>query len=178
MNLVKLISTDFDKFKRRVVKFLRFGLKDVQTSIEASPFGIDSNPIPEMVAIYGKTSGDGNTFIMGYLVKDKLADVGETRLFSTDDKGVLQTYLWLRNDGTMEVGGDADNMVRYSELETAFNELKTDHNNLVTEWNAFAAVYLPGGPANVGLPATLAGATEPPSGADITPAKIDEIKTI
>lgn len=176
MFFVKVDSTSFDDIKRRFVKFLRLGKYDVQNSVEAAPYGTDSNPIKNMVAVYGKTSQDGKTVIVGYLNKNQLADVGEHRTYSTDDEGELKFYIWQKNDGTCEIGGDDDNMVRYSKLEDAFNELKQDFNNHVQKWNTFAAAYTPGGPLALGTPPTAQ--TSQSSTADISPAKIDEIKTL
>lgn len=177
MFLTKVDSTEV-KEELREVKVLRLGDKDVQTANEVSPFGIDSNPLKDMIAVYGETSNNGDTVIVGYLNENRLAQIGELRIYSTDDKGEEKFYTWLKNDGTMEIGGDTDNMVRYSELETAFNELKSDHNNLAAKWDAFCAAYVPGSPSAVGLPATLASSTVGASAADITPSKIEEIKTL
>lgn len=177
INLVKILSTDFDSVKRRVVKFLRFGLIDVQTADEYGPHGIDSNPVKDMIAVYAETSQKGDTVIIGYLKRDQIAQVGETRLFSTDQNGVLKTYLWLKNDGTILLGGDQNNLTRFQQLEEGFNKLKEDHNKLVQAFNshmhATAAIGPPSVPTAVPdvIPAT-------PSTADISGAKIDEIKTI
>ena len=59
MNLVKVISSEIDNTKRRIVKFLRYGKSDVQTSFEAMPFGIDSSPTKDMIAIYAPTGENG-----------------------------------------------------------------------------------------------------------------------
>jgi hypothetical protein len=87
----------------------------------------------------------------------------------------------------MEVGGDADFMVRFSAMEAAFNEFRDDFNAALADINqnsadiaAFAAAYVPGGPAAVGLPPTFTYGDNQPadSAADISGAKIDEIKTL
>jgi hypothetical protein len=179
LNFVKVISSKIDSLSRRTIKFLRYGSSDVLDVLEATNYGVDSVPVKDLVAVYGQTSSKGKAVIIGYLNKNRLADIGETRLFSTDDSGNLQTYIWLKNDGTMKVGGDADNMVRYSELETAFNELKGDFNTLVTTFNnhihtttaTVGATPVPG----VIAPTTTLGTS---SAADISGAKIDEIKTL
>lgn len=174
MNFVKVISSELDKLKRRIIKVLRFGRSDVRTPLEASPYGIDSVPVKDLIAIYSETGQDGDTVIIGYLNKNRLADIGENRLFSTDENGVLSTFIWLKNDGTMEVGGDTDFMVRFSELETGFNQLKSDLNSLISTFNTHVH---PG--VTVGAASTLITVTvETPSNADISNAKIQEIKTI
>jgi len=174
LNFVKVISSKIDPLKRRVIKFLRYGNSDILEVVESSPFGIDSVPVKDLVAVYGETSSKGKSAIVGYLNINRLADIGEARLFSTDSSSNLKTYIWLKNTGDIEIGGDTDNMVRYSELETAFNELKADFNSFVsTIYGTHTHVSAsPGSPTG---PATPLGT---PSTADISGAKIDEIKTI
>lgn len=173
LNITKILSTDFDDIKRRIIKVLRKGNSDVQTSMEASPFGIDSNPLKDMIAIYGPTEEKGKTVIIGYVQKDKLADIGETRLFSTDADGAEQFFIWLKNDGTAEIGGTDYHMVRYEKLEEAFNELKSDFNNFITAYNTHTHIGV-----TVGLGSTSFTTPGTQSAADITPAKISEIKCL
>jgi len=175
MNLVKIISTEINDLTERVSKFLRFGLKDVQTALQTAPYGVDSNPIKDMIAIYGATSDKGKPVIIGYINQNQLADIGETRIFSTDASGNLKTFIWLQNDGIMEIAGDVDNMVRFSDLKSGFDELKSDLNDLKSKWNTFAAAYVPGGPTPVGTPPTAS--TSSISTASIDDSKIDKIKT-
>ncbi len=164
MNSVKIISTEINDLAQRVAKFLRFGLKDVQTATQTAPYGMDSNPIKDMIAIYGATSDKGKPVIIGYINKNQLADIGELRIFSTDAAGALKTFIWLQNDGIMEVGGSVDNMVRFSDLETGFNQLKSD-------FNAFL-VHVHGVAGTPPVPPVT------PSTASIAGSKIDEIKTL
>jgi hypothetical protein len=176
MNLVKVISTRIEE-GMRLIKFLRYGLSDVQECNNASSFGDDSNAPKDWVAVYSSTGEMGSPVIVGYLNKDQISGVGEKRIFSVKSNGSQSQYIWLKNDETIEIGGDEDNLVRYSKLETAFNELKSDHNDLALKWSTFASTYVPGSPSTVGLPPTLAGQNVNPSTADISPAKIDEIFT-
>jgi hypothetical protein len=173
MNLVQVISSSFNDAKNRVVKFFRYGPSDVQTSLEVSAAGVDSNPVKGMVALYAATSKKGKTVIIGYIKKDQLADVGELRLFSTNAQGAQKTYLWLKNDGNMEVGGDDDNLVRYSELKKAFDELKGDVNGLIQKFNTHVHPGVTSGLSSTLITVTLAD----PSTADVSGAKIDKIKT-
>lgn len=176
LNLVKTISTELDNLNRRIVKFLRFGKSDVQTSLQASPPGVDANPIKNMVAVYASTEEKGKTVIVGYINKNQVAKPGEHKIFSMNDEGDEETYIYLKDDGTMEIGGASDFMVRYNELETAFNELQDSVNEMVDEWNAFATAYVPGSPTVTGLPPTANTVSN--ASADITPSKIEEIKTL
>ena len=165
MNLVKVISTEFDNAKKRIVKVLRFGKSDAQTPFETSPYGVDSNPVKGMVAVYAATGIKGKAVLIGYLNKNQLADVGETRLFSTDANGELKFYTWLKNDGTLELGGNANNLVKYTPLNTAAAQLALDIN---AELVKIAAGVAAGGGSYT--PATIS--------IDISGAKIDEIKTL
>lgn len=161
---VKLLSTTFDNLKRRIVKVTGLGKNDTQTPIELSPFGVDSNPLKDMVAVMAKTEGTGDTYIVGYLLKDKLAAIGETRLFSTDEAGALKTYVWLRNDGKIELAGKADNLVRYKPLNDFTSELNqflsTELAKIATGITAGGGSYTPGTPQFL-----------------LTDAKVDELLT-
>ena len=173
LNITKVISTSFDDLQRRIIKVLRKGKSDVQTPMESAPFGIDSNPIKDMIAVYGQTEEKGKTVIIGYIDKNKLAASGETRLYSIDNNGNLKTYVWLKNDGTMEIGGNTKHMVRYEELQTAFNQLKQDLNTFITIFNSHTHTGVTIGVGSTST-TTTPGTT---SSADISPAKIDNIKT-
>lgn len=172
LNFVKTLSTKITDGKR-FIKFLRYGKDDVQTSVEAGAFGVDSNPVKDLIAVYAPTGEKGQTVIIGYLNKNQLADVGEFRMYSTDPNGVEKAYIWLKNDETIEIGGDDDHMVRYSALETAFNQLKSDFDSLVTTFNTHVHPGVTTGPGSTTVTATPSS----PSSADITGAKIDDIKT-
>lgn len=173
MDLVKVISSELDSTKKRIVKFLRLGKSDVRTSVEVGPFGIDSSPVKDMIAIYSPTSINGKTVIIGYVNKNQLADVGEVRMYSTDSSGVQKFYTWLKNDGTFEIGGKTDNAVRYSKLETAFNQLKSDFNTFIAAYNLHTHAGVTAGSSVTAI--TAPGTV---SSADISPAKINEIKTL
>jgi hypothetical protein len=176
VNVVKTISTSV-KNAVRFVKFLRMGKSDVQECRQIAPYGMDSNPIENMVAIYSKTGEDGKNVIIGYVNKNQIADVGENRIFSTDSDGNVQFFLHLKNDGTAEFGGDSRTMVRYQELESAFNQLKSDFNAHVAAYNSHIHPF-------VGVASGAPSSTTPtassvnPSSADISGAEIQEIKTL
>ena len=100
---------------KRIIKFLQFGPK---TASESLPYGLDSNPIKGMTAIYAATSNDAESVIIGYIQKNQLCEVGESRLFSTDENGVLKAYIWNKKDGTIEINGNDYTAVRYLPLNT------------------------------------------------------------
>ena len=152
----------------RIIKVLRLGKNDAQTANEASPHGIDSNPVKDMVAVFSETLDQGQPVIVGYINENRLAQPGELRTYSTDDKGNEKFYTWLKSDGSFEIGGDQDNMVRFSKLQEGYDQLKQDFNTLVQTFNAHVH------PAN-GSPT---GTQAQPSTATIAGAKIDEVKTL
>ena len=164
IRLVKVISTEFDKAKRRVVKALGLGKGDVQTPLEASPFGSDSNPPPGLRAIYAKTGTKGDTFIIGYINLDQVAEVGEHRLFSTDEQGNLAFEARMRNDGTFEIGGSVDNLTRH-------NALNIELQKLVVALQAELALIA------IGIAAGGGAYTPGVLSLDISNAKIEELKT-
>lgn len=172
MQFTKVFSFDIDSAKRRVIKFLRFGKSDVQTASEIAPFGIDSAPVKDMIALYASTSSSGDTVLIGYINKNQLAAAGELRLYSTNSAGTAeQAYVWLRNNGNLELNGDTDNAVAYSKLAIEFNELKASHNALVALFNAhthIATAFL--------TPTSTPPAPATASSADITKTKVDTVK--
>lgn len=164
INVVKILSSSINQGKR-VLKFLRYGRQDVQTSVEVMPFGVDSNPVKDMVAIYSETAQNGKTVIIGYINKNQVAEIGGFRTYSTDADGNVTGYTYLRSNGDLELLGNTNFAVKYNELATSFNELQQ-------QWNTFANAYVPGSPTTIGLPPTAI-----PSTADITTVKNDKIKT-
>jgi len=174
LNFIKVISTIITAAKERKVKFLRFGKSDVQDVIQAGPYGTDSHPIKDMVAVYGTTDEKGKNVVIGYLNKNALAAVGEHRTFSTDSTGAVKFFIYQKNDGTCEIGGNADFMVRFNKLKTGFDLLKTELNAFVTIFNAHVHPGVTAGGAS-----TLVSITPGvPAAATIDDSKIDEIKTI
>lgn len=166
MNYVKTISTSKDTLLRRVIKFLRYGKSDVQTSLQVAPAGIDSSPVKDMFALYGETDEKGKTAVMGYINKQQLAEDGEVRIYSQNSSGDLQTYLWVKKNGTMEFGGAVHNLVRYTPLNAG---LQSEVNKINVELGKIA----------VALNAIVPGSyTVVPVSVDISASKIDELKTL
>jgi len=165
MNFVKINSASIDKLGRRVLKFLRLGKSDVQTALEAMPFGVDAVPTKDMVAVYAPTSEAGKTIIIGYLNKKQLAKIGEHRTYSTDESGTVVFSIYQKNDGTCEIGGSTDNMCRYAPLNTAMNTLANSINaelaKIATSITGVGGAY---------LPSTIT--------IDVSGVKINEIKTL
>ena len=157
---------------RRIVQVSLF--KKAREIPQALPYGVDSAPVREMVAVYANTADMGNSVIVGYVYKDAVAEVGSIRLYS--DNG----YVYLRANGNLELLGDSKHMVRYEELETGFNSLKQSVTDLTTAFNSNLHTVVGAIPA---APPTVPTVTPPlapaiPPTATITGAKINEIKTL
>lgn len=152
MNLVKIYSTVIDSLKRRIPKFLRYGLRDVQTAQVVAPWGIDSHPIKNAIAAFSETSDKGSPIILGYINVSKKVEVGtedhaaigELRLYSTNAAGEQKIYLWLKNDGTMELGGSTRNVVKYQELDAGLQQMATDINVELTKISVVLNGLVPG----------------------------------
>lgn len=175
MNLVKVYSSAIDAGKR-VVKILRYGRSDVRTAVQVGLPGIDSAPIENLIAVYSKTGKEGSQIILGYINKKAIAESGEIRFYSQDDDGNEQTYIFVKKDGTIELGGDSDNAVRFSELESGFNELKSDYNDLVSKFNQHIHTNGAGPTAGPQDPSQIP-IIIPPTTADISDSKIENVKT-
>lgn len=156
MNIVKVISSEVVKL-RRVIKMLRTGKGDVRTAHQVSPFGFDSVPLKDMVAVFAQTEERGKSLLIGYLNKDIIAAPGETRLYSLNSNGVLQTYVWLKNNGVILIGGDTKHFVEFEALKA--------------KWDAHIAEYNLHSHAGNGVPPTVQ------STSNIDDTKTENVKT-
>ena len=150
----------------RFLKVLQFGAK---TADSVAPFGDDSHPLKDMIAIYAKTSEVSENVVIGYINKNQIAEVGEKRIFSLKEDGSLSFAIHLKNDGTVEIGGNDDNAVRFSKMQEAFDELRDDLNSHITNYNTHFH------PATAGTTSPTASQSQP-STADVTPSRVDNVK--
>jgi hypothetical protein len=126
MITVKVISNSFNKIKQRLVKAYRYGKNDVVETEEMAPAGIDGNPIKDMIAIYADTASNSAPVIIGYIQKEQLAEPGELRIYSQNSSGQAQAYVWLKTDGNIEFNGNTNNLVKFTELNTALQAYKKE----------------------------------------------------
>lgn len=146
---------------KRLLKVLQFGAKSAD---ECLPFGVDSNPIKNMTAIYAETSNDSESVIIGYINENQLAQSGETRLFSVDSNGALKSYVWLKNNGDIELNGNNYSSVRFEPLNVGLNSEKDLINAELVKIATAINAIVPG--SYTPLPITL----------DISNAKNDTVK--
>lgn len=91
---------------------------------------------------------------------------GERRVYSQDG-GTRKASIYWRASGQLEINGTGDFAVRFTALETAFNELQTQFNTLQAAYAAHIG-HFPGGSVPP-VPGT-------PSVADISLAKVNTVE--
>lgn len=96
---------------------------------QVSPAGIDSNPLPEDQGA-GFCVGDttGKSVSVGVYCENCIAESGEIRFFSRDDTGAEKSYIYPKKDGTLEINGNADFAVSWTDLNTQMQLLITAIN--------------------------------------------------
>lgn len=107
------------------------------------------------------------------------ANGGAVKMYSTDADGVEQGNHLIDSDGTHTINGGTDFAVRFSKLETAFNELKGKYNALVTAYNSHVHIVSGAADPSTHVVTGTAAATVSQgssSTADISLAKVEEIK--
>lgn len=97
---------------------------------------------------------------------DPEVEDGEGHFYS-QDSDEIKAWIKLSKSGIIEINGNTDFAVRFSVLESGFNQLKSDFNSFLTHIHTGGTIS-----GNTGPP------TPPvlPSAADISGAKIDEVK--
>lgn len=114
----------------------------------------DENGILHASGSYSIFDSDGNIYTYS---------VGEVHTYN--DNG----YTRLAEDGTVEINGNTDNAVRYSEVLSAFSELTTDFNNFVSAYNT----HTHPDPSSGSTGTTSAPGS--PSAADISGSQVEEV---
>jgi hypothetical protein len=176
MDIIKVTETIIYKGLRRIKSTFS---GDTHDSVQISPFGDDSCPTEGVKGIKMATSTDAYHVILGYFNRSNIAAEGEKRLYSLSPDGSISFYVHLKNNGTMELGGTDDNIVRYSELKSGFDELKGDFNNFLTNEYNIHTHPIPGvTPGSGSTTSSVTTSLGTSSEADISGCKIDEIKTI
>lgn len=92
---------------------------------------------------------------------------GEVHHYS-QDAGTIKAFIKLLKSGIIELNGNTDFAVRFTALETGFNQLKADFNAFLT--HVHSGVTTGGGTSGPTIPPVT------PSTASIAGAKVDEVK--
>jgi hypothetical protein len=145
--------------------------EDIQSAESMRIAGIDSNP---PVGSKGFVNEAGEAWKIVVAINDNVqpdTNPGEIEIYSSASGNKLATLRFTADNKIVAQGG-GDNAVRYSALESAFNQLKADFNSLVTAYNTHVH---PGVTAGANSTATTLS-TGGSSTADIGPSKIDDIE--
>lgn len=150
-----------------------WGNNNSQTSYLAFPYGIVSLPDNQQTSIILETQNNSDDIAIGFITKELFDDLafGETIIYSQNGEGEVISTIKLKNDGNIEMNGNDDFMVRYSKLEEAYNELNDKFNDLVIAFNNHVH------PANGSPPTPSPTVPAQQSEGDITPSKIENVKT-
>ena len=141
------------------VKFLRFGKNDVQTAPQCFPFGIDSKAVAGDNGVHTTTANRDESVILGYVYNFEETKEGEIRIYSKDNAFSMH----FKDDGTVEFGGDSDNLVKYLELS---NGLSAQDSSINAELTKIAMAI--SGLGGSYVPSTIS--------TDISSSKIENIK--
>jgi len=159
----KYNSSAIEKGYRFIKSFIR-SERDVQTSHQVSPWGEDSQPAGKVDVVHAETATDETTLIVGVVQKNKKAGPGEKRIFATDESGNEIVDIFMRNDGTIEIAGTGDNLVKFIPLDQGLqdfkNEIQAELVKIQTGITGAGGAYTPG---------TLT--------VDISDSKVDKLKT-
>lgn len=172
-NVLQTVLTKLDDVKRQITQCVRYGQDDVIDVTMASSFGIDSR-IPKNKPAISVVTNTGDEYIVGVVNTSSDPDDGETYLYSMDKNGKeFKSIVKLKNDGTIEIGGNKHNAVRFDPLKDAFNDLLDRFNAHISHYNTHIHTGTAGS-----VPLTISPTTSQsqPSQANIQPAKIDNIK--
>lgn len=164
----------------RLVKYVLFGKKGVRETRQSQPHGIDSSPIPKAQIVHVETMNKQESINIGNIDKtNKIATAGETRIYATDDEGILLFDIYLKTDGTCVFNSGTFSSTRFEELQTAFDELKADLNSFISTYNSHTHPYIDNiGNPPVPTPSVTQSTTSTgtSSAADISPSESPTIK--
>ena len=96
-------------------------------------------------------------------------EAGEKKIYSQENDSI-KAFILLLKSGIIHINGDNDFAVRFTALETGFNQLKSDFNGSLI--HIHSGVTTGGGVSGPPTPPTV------PSAADISGAKVNEVKII
>jgi hypothetical protein len=173
MNIISKILSTTTETGIRIIKVLGIG-KNVRTVYNSQPFGIDSTPKKNFKGVVIDTASTGESVLIGLLNQEVKTEEGEIRLYSIKANDTESFYVYLKKDGTCEIGGNTNFAVKFNELKTEFNKLKTDHNNFLTEYKLHVHTGVTTGAGSSGTTTSIQIAND----SNIDNAKNDKIKTI
>jgi len=163
----RVIGKNRDGDKDRVVLQVELTDGDMRTVELIAQSGQDENPADEC-RVYVIDVINENNYMIAVAVSDDLAsevDPGEKEIYSTDSPATTKkARVKFNGDGVLDLNGNSDFAVRFNTLKTEFDKLKADYNS-------HTHAYLPGPGSSIPTATPL-----PQTVADITGAKVDEVK--
>lgn len=132
-----------------------------------NPPGEDSRPLPDDVFVYVDSDNIGEKVAVGFLdtKNDPISGDGEKRLYSRSAAGAVQAIIYIRADGVVEVNGNTDFAVSFTQLQVILTKLATDINANLTAIQT-SLLSIPAPTPYVPVPIVV----------DLTPAKISTVK--
>lgn len=128
---------------KRILKVTQYGTK---TAKEAYPFGFDSQPPEGMTAIYAETANADESVIIGYINKNQLVGVGESRMYSVGSDGVAKGYVLCDATGVVSLNGNSFSTVRFENLQSSLNAqnslINTELSKISTAIELLGGVYI------------------------------------
>lgn len=145
----------------------------ISPELYTSP-GIDSAPMDGDYVATSSAPGNSGQSAVGTIdpVNGGVAGKGEIRVYARDEDGNTIVAIYLKKNGEILIGGDSDNMVRFSSMKTGFDTLKQECQSNFTAIAAAITTV-----AGLLVPPVTAPPYVPvPLTATVDAAKIDEIK--
>lgn len=144
---------------------------DVQSCQLAAPIGVDAVPMDGDKVLVVRA---GRAWPIAIPIEDGQTPDrvdGEIRLYSRKEDGTASAVVTMRVSGDVEINGNSDWAVAYTDLKSAFDQLKSDFDG---HMHAFA----PGPtPDLTSVPtASTSGVPPKPSTADMSGAKVSSVR--
>ena len=122
--VAKVLSSLINEFFSREIKVEEKFKYNLECELYGSP-GEDSTPLPDDQCLIVRRDESGQ-FV---LVNEPITNPGEKFLYSRNLAGLIQSKIYLKNNGTIEINGNLDNLVTFADLKTAFDSFITTYNS-------------------------------------------------
>src|SRR5690554_160306 len=169
---VKEVATNF-------IKALIYGKSDVRTAPQSLPYGIDSKPVKDKIAVYCQMENRSKSVMLGFLSKSDKTNPGEMRIYATDQSGAEVFSIMMDNNGyvTFDGVGFNDNLVAYQRLKDEYDKTKEVVDLILGVIKTTPGIQEPGNGSPSAFQAALSTAVGSKITGNISSSKIDKIKT-
>lgn len=117
------------KIKTYIIGIIESRINERIQTLLYGPSGDDSPPLPEDRCLMIKVDGSGNYIISGILCGSQGAGPGEKKLYSRDSNGDIKATIYLKDDGIIEINGNSDYAVSWTDLNSALQSLISGINS-------------------------------------------------